>query len=68
MNTAEEVYMKLHVQDADASKKLHNSKWRRAREQGNITRFVTEVGSLQIPQHVKTVCTILTDSVRPWDG
>ena len=44
MNTEEEVYTKLYVQDADASRKVHNLKRRRARERGNITRFVTEVG------------------------
>ena len=43
MNT-EEVYTKLHMQDADANKKLQNFKRRRARERGNLTLFVTEVG------------------------
>jgi hypothetical protein len=31
-------------QDTDAVKTRHNFKRRRARERGNITRFVTEVG------------------------
>jgi len=43
MNTEEEVYTKLNVQDADDSRKLHNLNRRGARERGNITRFVTEV-------------------------
>jgi hypothetical protein len=38
MSTQEEDF-----QDADAVKTLHNLKRRRARERGNITRFVTEV-------------------------
>jgi hypothetical protein len=32
------------MQDADAGKRQHNLKRKRARERGNITRFVTEVG------------------------
>jgi hypothetical protein len=44
MNAKEEDCTKLITQDADAGKRLHNSKRRRARERGNITRFVTEVG------------------------
>ena len=45
MNTKEEDCTKLIMQDADAGKKLHNLKRRRARERGNITCFVTEVGN-----------------------
>jgi transcription elongation GreA/GreB family factor len=45
MNAKEEDRMKLTTQHADASKRLHNLKRRRARERGNITRFVTEVGT-----------------------
>jgi hypothetical protein len=44
MNTKEEDSTKLIMQDANAGKGLHNLKRRRAREQGNITSFVTEVG------------------------
>jgi hypothetical protein len=44
MNTKEKVCTMLVMQDADAGKRLHNLKRRRARERGNITRFVTEVG------------------------
>jgi hypothetical protein len=43
LNTKEEDCKKL-MQDADADKRLHNLKWRCARERGNITCFVTEVG------------------------
>jgi iron-sulfur cluster repair protein YtfE (RIC family) len=44
MNAKEEDCTKLIMQDADAGKRLHNLKQRCAREQGNITRFVTEAG------------------------
>jgi hypothetical protein len=44
MNTKEEACTMLTMQDADACKRLHNLKGRRARERGNITRFVTEIG------------------------
>ena len=43
MSTKEEDFTKV-MQDVDAVKGLHNLKRRRARERGNITRFVTEVG------------------------
>jgi len=43
MSTKEEDFPKV-TQDADAVTRLHNLKRRRARERGNITRFVTEVG------------------------
>jgi len=42
MSTKEEDFTKV-TQDADAVKRLHNLKRRRARERGNITPFVTEV-------------------------
>ena len=51
MNTKEEVCTTLTKQDADAGKRLHNLKRRRARERGNFTRFVTEVGKFRILQH-----------------
>jgi hypothetical protein len=44
MNTKEEDSTKLITQDADAGKRLHNLKRRCARERGNITSFITEVG------------------------
>jgi hypothetical protein len=44
MNTKEEDCTKLNMQDADAGKRLHNLKRRHAREGGNITCFVMEVG------------------------
>jgi hypothetical protein len=40
----EEVCTKLTKQDADADKRLHNLKRRFARERGNITCFVKEIG------------------------
>jgi hypothetical protein len=43
MNAKDEDCAKLIIQGADAGKRLHNLKRRRARERGNITRFVTEV-------------------------
>jgi hypothetical protein len=43
MNTDGEVYSKLHTQDADVSKRLHNLKSRHARKWGKITGFITEV-------------------------
>ena len=43
MNTKEEDCIKFIMQDADADKRPHNFKRRRAREQGNITCFVTFV-------------------------
>jgi hypothetical protein len=44
MNTKEEVRTTHAMQDVDVGKRVHNFKRRRARERGNITRFVTEVG------------------------
>jgi transcription elongation GreA/GreB family factor len=43
MSTKEEDCTKLIPQDTHAGKRLHNLKRRRARERGNITRFVTKV-------------------------
>jgi len=40
MNTKDEVCMTLAMENADAGKRLHNMKRRRARERGNITRFL----------------------------
>ena len=37
--------MTLTMQDADAGNRLHNLRRRLARERGNITRFVTQVGT-----------------------
>ena len=44
MNSKDEDCTRLFMQDADAGKRLHNLKRRRARERGNITRFVTVLG------------------------
>jgi hypothetical protein len=44
MNTKEQVCTTHVEEDADFGKILHNLKRRRARERGNITRFVTEIG------------------------
>jgi hypothetical protein len=43
MNMKDEIYTKLNMQDGD-SKRLQNFKVRRARERGNITHYVTELG------------------------
>jgi hypothetical protein len=43
MYSEEDVCTKPMMQDADVGNRLHNLRRRRARERGNITRFVTEV-------------------------
>ena len=43
MKTKVEARTTLAMQEGDAGKRLHNLRRRRARERGNITRFVTEV-------------------------